>query len=226
MWQSQLKTTPDNPVLLETGAPLGALKAPLSPMLFFGGGRADAALFACVLLLGGCAPTLVNQDGEATGFPDARNVFEVSGRLSARHKDDALAAGFRWRHNGDHDEMELASPLGQLVAQLSGVPGDVQLRSADGHLVNAADWPALTARGLGWPLPIDGLAYWIQGVPRADATFDVERDANGLPTVLRQDGWTITYQAFVAGQDGGTRPARLTLSYPDVEVRVVIDGWQ
>ncbi len=34
-----------------------------------------------------------------------------------------------------------------------------------------------------------------------------------MPAVLRQDGWTIVYQAFERGSDGLSRPTRLTLDY-------------
>jgi outer membrane lipoprotein LolB len=122
--------------------------------------------------------------------------------------------------------MELTSPLGQIVAQLTGGAGSVALRGANGQVTTANDWRALTERGLGWPLPVDGLAFWIQGAPRPDAAFSAERDAEGRISVLRQDGWTIAYQAFVPDAQTAERPSRMTLSYPDVELRVAIDHWQ
>jgi outer membrane biogenesis lipoprotein LolB len=70
------------------------------------------------------------------------------------------------------------------------------------------------------------LVYWIQGVPGDAEASTIERDANGLPSVIRQDGWVIAYQSFAASDDGVPRPVRLTLSYPDVELRLVIDRWQ
>jgi outer membrane lipoprotein LolB len=159
-------------------------------------------------------------------FPPVKATYDLMGRLSARHAADALSASFHWHHDGESDELELASPLGQTLAQLSGNRAGVTLRTADGRIETASDWQTLTSRGLGWPLPVTGLSYWIQGVPREGAPFVVEPGDGGTPAVLRQDGWTVVYNAFAADRDGVLRPSRMTLSYADVELRLVIDAWQ
>jgi outer membrane biogenesis lipoprotein LolB len=90
----------------------------------------------------------------------------------------------------------------------------------------AANWRTWPSRGLGWSLPDEGLAFWIQGAPRKGAPFTAEAGDDGTPGVLRQDGWTIVYQAFAKDATGVSRPARMTLDYPGVELRLVIDAWQ
>jgi outer membrane biogenesis lipoprotein LolB len=75
-------------------------------------------------------------------------------------------------------------------------------------------------------LPVDALAFWIQGAPRPNAPFASEPSADGTLRVLRQDGWTIVYQAFAADAADAVRPTRMTLSYPDIELRLVVDSWQ
>ncbi|MDQ6916416.1 MAG: outer membrane lipoprotein LolB, partial [Pseudomonadota bacterium] len=84
----------------------------------------------------------------------------------------------------------------------------------------------LTSRGLGWALPVEGLVYWIQGASRKDAPFTAEAGGDTAPRVLHQDGWTILYEAFAADAGGVSRPARMTLQYPGVELKLVIDAWQ
>jgi outer membrane lipoprotein LolB len=174
-----------------------------------------------------CAPiATVRSNGAADADTGAaQSAFSVAGRLSARHGDDAFAAGFHWQHDPQRDVIDLTSPLGQTVALLQGGRDRVELRNANGQVTSADTWPALTERGLGWPLPVEGLAFWIQGAPRPGARFTAERDASGRLSVLRQDGWTIAYQAFVSDANAA-RPARMTLGYPEVELRVVIDTWQ
>lgn len=183
---------------------------------------------AVVLLsvaLVGCGSTERRGDASAT-FPPIKATYDLTGRLSARHGNDALSATFRWHHDRDSDELELASPLGQTLAQLSGDLNGVTLRTADGRIESAADWQTLTLRGLGWPLPVTGLSYWVQGVPRESAPYVVEAGNAGAAAVLRQDGWTVAYNAFTSDRDGTQRPSRMTMSYADVELRLVIDAWQ
>jgi outer membrane lipoprotein LolB len=184
------------------------------------------AAIAHLLMLAGCASTLSPRGASPLKFADTLTVYDIAGRLSARHDADAFAASFRWSHAGDRDELDLASPLGQTVARLVGDPRGVELQTADGRVETAADWTTLTSRGLGWALPVEGLAFWIQGAPRKGAPFTAEAGDGGVPGVLRQDGWTIVYQAFTKDTAGESRPARMTLDYPGVELRLVIDAWQ
>jgi outer membrane lipoprotein LolB len=177
-------------------------------------------------LLGACAPVALER-ASALGVPPApQGSFDVAGRLSAHHGDDALTANFRWRHASERDELELASPLGQTVALLSGDASNVRLQTADGRVSTASDWSALTEQGLGWPLPVDGLVFWIQGAPRPGSSFSAEKGDDGRVALLRQDGWTIVYHAYSEAAAPASRPARMTLSYPDLELRIAVDHWQ
>jgi outer membrane lipoprotein LolB len=190
--------------------------------------RAAAALSTLGILgtLSACATPALERVSEASAAEVPLPSFEITGRLSARHGDDSLAANFHWRRAASRDELDLASPLGQTIARLSGDSGNVRLETSDGRVMTASDWAELTARGLGWPLPVEGLAFWIQGTPRPGSRSAAETDGNGRLSVLRQDGWTIVYQSFAQAAGGDWRPSRMTLSYPDVEVRLAIDTWR
>jgi outer membrane lipoprotein LolB len=184
-----------------------------------------AAWLLAASLLGACAPSALQRPQSAT-LPPVQDAFEAAGRLSARHGADALAANFEWRHTAESDELELSSPLGQIVAMLTGDRTGTRLRTSDGRVLAADSWMKLTGEGLGWPLPVDGLEYWIQGAARADAPFTAEPDAQGRVAVLRQDGWTIVYQAYSRTSGDVWRPTRMTATYPDVEIRLAIDRWE
>jgi len=190
--------------------------------------RFFALVQACfVLALAACAPAGIRPDTTASiKLPVLATSFDVAGRLSARHGTDAFSANFRWHHAGERDELEFASPLGQTVAMLSGDAQGVRLQAADGRVLTAGDWVALTEKGLGWRLPVDGLASWIQGAPRAGAPFKGEAGEDGRAALLMQDGWTIVYLAPAPDRNAVQRPSRMTLSYPDVELRLAVDSWQ
>jgi outer membrane lipoprotein LolB len=181
---------------------------------------------AVAALLGSCAPVALERTSGLGPLAAAQGDFDVAGRLSARHGGDALTVNFRWHHESQRDELELASPFGQTVAWLSGDASSVRLQAADGRVSTASDWSALTAQGLGWPLPVDGLAFWIQGAPRPGSAFSTETGDDGRVALLRQDGWTVVYHAYAQAAAQDWRPSRMTLSYPDVELRIAIDSWQ
>lgn len=184
-----------------------------------------AASVGCALVLTACAGWAPERPVPVETLAATRASFDVAGRLSLRRGGEALTANFHWRHDGNDDELDLASPLGQTVARLAGASDGVTLRTSDGRVVTAADWAELSARTVEWSLPVDGLAFWIQGAPRPQVAFDMETAADGTPRVLRQDGWAIVYQAFMADPAGRLRPARMTLSFPGLELRLVVDRW-
>jgi len=187
---------------------------------------ARAVAAAGAVLLCSCAPALVDRSAPASPLAAQAAAFELTGRLSARRGNDALSANFRWTHEQQRDELDLSSPLGQTIARLSSDASGVRLQTPDGRVETAGDWAALTTRALGWPLPVEGLASWIQGVPRAGVPAAVERASDGMPAALRQDGWSVVYQAFERGSDGLSRPKRLTLDFPEVELRIAVDSWR
>lgn len=189
------------------------------------GRLASAAACVGLLALASCAPPAFERPASEPLAPP-RERFDLSGRLSARHSTESLSANFRWQHDGARDEFELGTPLGQTLARLTSDGSGVELVLSNGRVERASDWATLTERGLGWPLPVAGLVYWIQGAPREGAPYLLDVDDNRDPNVLRQDGWTIAYQSFAVTDEGTRRPARMTLSYPDVELRLVIDKVQ
>ncbi len=178
------------------------------------------AFCVAALWLAACTQA-VRVDTQSAPFADSD--FAVAGRLSARHGDDALTGSFDWRHRQDADAITLSSPLGQVMATLARSDGAVSMTLADGRRAQADTFEALTAQAFGVPLPVSGLTYWIRGQPHAGAAFAVERDAASRANVLRQDGWEIVYSY---ADDTALLPRRLTLAYPGIDMRVVVDRWQ
>ena len=151
--------------------------------------------------------------------------FAIEGRLSARRGNDAVAVAFAWTHTPPRDEFVVTTPLGGAVAELSGDASThrVDVRTADGRADAASDWATLTERVVGFPVPVDGLAFWAQGMPRTDAPHARELDTAGRMGVLRQDGCEIVY---AYADDTASRPSRLNLTCHDLELRIVIDRWR
>ena len=185
--------------------------------------RAGVALLAVVAsLLAACAttpPVAVEHTEQAV-----RDVpFTLGGRLSAKRGTNGVAGGFTWTHAPGHDEIELATPLGQTLAVLQGQPGSASVRLSDGRVEEAPTWTTLTERAFGVTIPVDGLAFWIRGHAAPGSRATVERDARGRVSALRQNGWDIAYD-YADG--AASAPHRVTLTDPGaepIEVRAVVD---
>jgi outer membrane lipoprotein LolB len=156
----------------------------------------------------------------------APDRFDIAGRLSARRGSEGVAANFAWNHRPDGDRIDVATPTGQTVARMSGDASGVRVERPGEAPLASASWDVLTREVFGVSIPVQGLAAWVAGAPRAGVGFGQERDAAGRLSVLRQSGWEIVYA--YADDAPPARPTRLVMRYPDtevIEVRLVIDRW-
>ena len=153
-----------------------------------------------VLLLAACAQVEVKP-------PAGPLEFDLSGRIAARYRDDAFSGMLTWRHAVDGDEMLISTPMGQGVARIVRQGEAVVLTTAEGREFSDRDGEALTERVLGFRLPLAGLADWVRGRPAP---------------ALEARGWKVEYQE----RDTENRPTRLRVTYPGVELRLVISTWE
>ena len=179
--------------------------------------RRGLAAARAALLLAGCA---TQPGGGTTVARDGLDDFAIEGRFSLRHEDKNYSGRLSWRHQGMGDEVLLASPFGQGIAQITTGDAGAQLVTNDGQTYAAATGELLTRQVLGYPLPLTQLADWVRG--RASVTF--ETDAQGRPLRLRDDAWRIDYE--YDSDDAQALPSRLVAQRSDgVELRLRIDEW-
>jgi outer membrane lipoprotein LolB len=99
---------------------------------------------------------------------------------------------------------------------------EVTLTAQDGREFRAADAESLTDQVLGFRLPLIGLADWVRGrAAPVPAPKRERRDAQGRLAELEQSGWKVQYLEYA-----GALPARLTLTYPGLELRLAISEWK
>lgn len=96
-------------------------------------------------------------------------------------------------------KLELFSPFGQTLANAVSGPEGAQLTTSDGRIFSAADADTLLEQALGWRLPVDDLAGWLNGKSLATGNEPV--------TV---NNWQVkAEQRFRSGQ-----PRRLAARWP------------
>lgn len=179
-------------------------------------------LLSCGLI--GCAsapptPQPVTRPAQAERAP-----FVISGRIAVKHDGERTSATLRWTHSAEADEILLFAPLGQTVARIHRTGQGVMLDSSGKHYM-AQDPEALTEQVLGWRLPLAGLEHWVLALPAPDGPFDMERDANGQISVLRQDGWAVSYTRYATSAPDSL-PLRLALQREGMEIQLLIDEWE
>jgi outer membrane lipoprotein LolB len=179
---------------------------------------------ACTLaVLSGCASVAPLPAGVRSYADD----LTLAGRLSLRYpvqgKTQSVQGKFQWSQHRDTTDIELYSPLGQTIARISIAPGLATLEQSGGVRRAAASPDALTEDALGWPLPVDGMRYWLQGFVRGTDGQLQAAMPEGTER-LDSDGWQLSYPVWQPSGDVAV-PKRVDAVRGDIALRIVIDDW-
>ncbi|MGV7208016.1 outer membrane lipoprotein LolB [Oxalobacteraceae bacterium A2-2] len=171
-----------------------------------------AALLGAVLA--GCATTASGPLSTASVAPYSDNV-ELNGKFSVTYSKDgrpsSLTVNFNWVQQGPNTEVSLLNPLGTIEARLSVTPQSATLTPAGKQPISAPDVDALTARVLGWTLPVSGLRDWLQGYA-TDAQGQRFAASPAKDTVVTRDGWKLHYAAWQDGTAAVPKPKRIDVT--------------
>ena len=78
---------------------------------------------------------------------------------------------------------------------------------------------------IGWPLPVDALAWWVRGLQAPGKADAVALDADGRLQSLEQFGWQIEFDRYRTS-NGEALPARLEARRGDYRVKLVTGRWR
>lgn len=178
-------------------------------------------MFLAAVLLAGCA-TGPTTSGSASPSRDELATFALDGRFSLRQDDRNYSGRLSWKHTATGDDVLLASPFGQGVAQITVSATEAVLTTSDGKAFSAENVEVLTDRVLGYRLPLPLLADWVRG--RDGGAEVVERDAQGRLLRLRFEDWRVDYG--YDSDDPEAPPGRLFAERTGAfELRLRIDEW-
>lgn len=153
--------------------------------------------------------------------------WELKGRIALRLQNEGWTASVHWQQEQGAYLIRLIAPWGQGVYNLRGDGNAVQLRMPDDRLLYAQDPETLLRENLGWQVPVEGMVYWVRGLPSPGSTPDsLNLDKRGRLQALRQDGWRVHYDRYGLFSGGVALPEKLTIERDDVRVRLLIHTWE
>lgn len=196
---------------------------------------AQAAAGMSALWLAACAGTVRPTAPVGTETPAVRaawqaqqtalarlGTFALRGRL-AKTGFGGFSGELSWIQDGSHFEVHFYGPLGVGAVAIDGEPGQVNIRTKDGSYQTDAPEQLMQDK-LGWSLPVDGLRYWVLGLPAPGTTPQLRLNSEGLLQSMDQEGWHLDYLEYQTA-DGYRLPRMFTLSDAQRGFRVVIDQW-
>jgi len=174
-----------------------------------------------LVFLAGCAsaPVIVHRSAQT----DA--TFVLNGRIKIKQGTQHDSSGIHWEHGKKEDELLLLGPLGYTAGRIHKDEQGATLDDAYGKHFAAPDAEALMQKSVGWQLPLNGLQYWVVGMPVPEVEARVERNSNGQISLLKQQGWEIRYTRY-AGSKPDALPMQLEMSFEELDVLLQIDEWK
>jgi outer membrane lipoprotein LolB len=159
--------------------------------------------------------------------PDQLEAFQLAGSIGLRVQKESFPGRVRWTHEAARDELWFYSPVGTTVAHLVQTPDGALLVNSKGEEFRAASLESLAADVLGWDLPLQGLPYWVRGVPWPAGSDEarIQRDERGRIVSLQQAGWTVTYLAWF-GDAANALPARIDVVGERLSLRLAVQRWE
>jgi len=189
--------------------------------------------FLLLLLLAGCAtimpptsqpPTTSSINQKHLDTLVNIKAFALKGRLGAVTQKQGFSGRIDWQHQTITDNIDVFSPVGGKVANITKNPSGVTLTSQNGHSVSAQDAESLTETTLGFRLPLTGLSNWAIGRPSASKIEAASWDETGRLTTLKQDGWDINYENY-ADINGISLPKKILLKSEKVNLKLLVERW-
>ena len=135
-------------------------------------------------------------------------TWKIQGRVAVKTANEGWQASLHWTRAVERHDIDLAGPLGSGRVRLSQDRLGAQLRDADQHTYHADSAQQLLYRVTGWDLPLEGLNYWVLGLPVPGVPWHKHLDAWGRLERLEQMGWNIRFLEYL--QEGEYEvPAKL-----------------
>jgi outer membrane lipoprotein LolB len=193
-----------------------------------------ATAAAAGLLLAACAPVPVRRpaDEAALAVQRARESqlagadrWTLEGRLAVSDGHEGGSGGLTWTQDGDHYAFELRAPITGKSFRLSGGPDGALLEGLDGGPLRGPDAEALMRKALGWEVPLEDLRAWVLGLRAAGSPAELAFGEHDLPSLLRQDGWTVDYRAWDLSRQPPL-PQKVFATQPPYKVRLSIESFR
>lgn len=189
-----------------------------------------------VLALAACAPRAVR--GPLPGTADRAQLlaaqsareamlrespdWSLAGRLAVSLAGEGGSGRIEWRQRGDAAEIRLSAPVTRQSWVLATAPGRARIDGLPDGPREGGEAEGLLREATGWTIPVGALSAWVRGA-RAAGPADIEFGPDGLPVLIRQDGWTVEYRAWDGGEPA--RPLRVFARRGEASVRLVVDAW-
>lgn len=152
--------------------------------------------------------------------------FRFDARVGVSDGHDGGSGRLRWEQGGQFLQLRFSAGLAGRGFELRNGPEGALLVTDEGQVEQRPSMDQLLAEAWNIQLPLQALGYWLRGARQPAEDGRIALGDDGLPTQLRQHGWTVDYLRWQPAQP--QRPALPAKLYAQRErqwVRLAIREW-
>ncbi len=152
--------------------------------------------------------------------------WNLKGRVAVKNEKESGTVTLFWNQSPANYELRFVAPLGQGTYILNGSAEGVVMKAPKDITIKADTAEELLREGLGWDVYLNGLKYWVRGLPEPEIQYgELLLDEQGRLTNMEQSGFNISVSRYTE-QDGVSLPEKLTIKSDNIQLKVIIQSWE
>jgi outer membrane lipoprotein LolB len=152
--------------------------------------------------------------------------WNIKGRVAVKNDKESGTVTLLWDQFISNYELRFIAPLGQGTYILTGTPNGVVMKGPKDLILMAETPEQILRKGLGWDVHLDGLKYWVRGLPEPDIKYsELLLDDKGRLTNMEQSGFNVSVSRYT-DLDGVSLPEKLTIKSDNIKLKVIIQNWE
>ncbi len=152
--------------------------------------------------------------------------WDINGRIAVKNEKESGTVTLFWNQFLTNYEIRFVAPLGQGTYILTGTPNGVVMKMPKDITLVAEDSEQLLREGLGWDVHLNGLKFWVRGLPEPGIKYSkLLLDDEGRLMNMDQSGFNVSVSRYTE-QDGISLPEKLTIKSDNIQLKVIIQTWE
>ncbi len=188
--------------------------------------------FTIILLIGACSSIPdIDSDLQLRQWQNHQTLvnkiesWKIKGRAAIQSENNSATFLLHWDQFDTGYELRFISGLGQGTYILKGTEDGVIMRTPKNKVFSSDTPENLIREELGWDIHIDGLKYWVRGLPEPKIQYSqLLLDEEGRLKDMKQSGFFISVIRYT-DEENISLPEKLFIRSNNIQLRLVMQNW-
>ena len=152
--------------------------------------------------------------------------WNIKGRIAIRNSKESGTLTMYWSQQGSIYELRFIAPFGQGTYLFKGSDTGVSMLGPKDTYLTASTAEELMYQNLGWYVDLNGLKYWIRGMPEPGVSHNqLLLDEKGRLLDMQQSGFNVNVGRYTE-LNGVSLPEKLSVKNDTIQLKLIIQSWE